>query len=178
MQAKARRARDTRWLYRQEDTTFRYNRYAVAERPMRFLRRLAARVWRNEAPEGRRLPVIAAVNGGVSFCAGLTEIGIARNESHTLRTATEELIDSLAQGNPRMSRPSNFREATLGGRPGLQTTLSNVSDATGRAETIQVVTALMRDGNLMYLIAVAPQEEFGNYQSAFQRVAGSVRLLK
>ena len=35
----------------------------------------------------------------------------------------------------------------------------------------------MQDGNLMYLIAVAPQDEFGNYQSAFQRVASSVRLM-
>ena len=105
------------------------------------------------------------------------EIGISRNESHDLQTATDELIDSLAQGNPRMSRPSNFRRATLAGRTGLQTTLSNVSDATGKTETIQVVTALMPDGNLMYLVAVAPQDEFGAYQPAFQRVAGSIRLL-
>ena len=52
-----------------------------------------------------------------------------------------------------------------------------MSDATGKTETIQVMTALMEDGNLMYLIAVAPQDEFGNYESAFQRVAGSIRLL-
>ena len=101
----------------------------------------------------------------------------SRERMHESATAPAELIDSLAQGNPRMSRPSNFRRATLAGRDGMQTTLSNVSEATGKTETIQVVTALMRDGNLMYLVAVAPQDEFGNYQPAFQRVAGSIRLL-
>jgi len=124
------------------------------------------------APDG----AYGQLNGQSVFTHG-TEIGIARNESHNLQTATEELIDSLAQGNPKMSRPSNFRRASLAGRTGLQTTLSNVSDATGKSETIQVVTTLMQDGNLMYLIAVAPQDEFGSYQSAFQRVVGSVRLM-
>jgi hypothetical protein len=124
------------------------------------------------APDG----AYGQVNGQSVFTHG-TEIGIARNESHNLQTATEELIDSLAQGNPKMSRPSNFHRTTLAGRTGLQTTLSNVSDATGKSETIQVMTALMQDGNLMYFIAVAPQDEFGGYQSAFQRVAGSVRLM-
>ena len=124
------------------------------------------------APDG----AYGQINGQSVFTHG-AEIGIARNESHDLQTATEELIDSLAQGNPRMSRPSNFRRATLAGRNGLQTTLSNVSDATGKTETIQVVTALMRDGNLMYLVAVAPEDEYRDYQSAFQRVAGSIRLI-
>ncbi len=124
------------------------------------------------APDG----AYGQVNGQSVFTHG-TEIGIARNESHNLQTATEELIDSLAQGNPQMSRPSNFHRATLAGRPGLQTTLSNVSDATGKTETIQVMTTLMQDGNLMYFVAVAPKDEFSSYQSAFQRVAGSVRLM-
>jgi len=125
------------------------------------------------APDG----AYGEINGQSVFTHG-AEIGIARNESHNLQTATEELIGSLAQGNPRMSRPSNFRQATLAGRSGLQTTLSNVSEPTGKTETIQVLTALMADGNLMYLVAVAPQDEFSSYQSAFQRVAGSIRLLK
>ena len=82
--AKARRARDTRWLYRQEDTTFRHNRFALAERPMKFLRRLAARVWKREAPAGRRLPGIAAVAGTESWCAGFTDIGLSRRHRNVL----------------------------------------------------------------------------------------------
>jgi hypothetical protein len=75
-----------------------------------------------------------------------------------------------------MSRPGGYRNSTLGGRRGLQTTIQNVSDVTGRAETIQLVTALMRDGNIIYAIFVAPQDEYANYQGTFQKVLGSVRL--
>ena len=71
------------------------------------------------APDG----AYGQLNGQSVFTHG-TEIGIARNESHNLQTATEELIDSLAQGNPKMSRPSNLRRASLAGRTGLQTTLA------------------------------------------------------
>ena len=124
------------------------------------------------APEG----AYGEVNGQSIFTHG-AEIGISRDASDDLQTATEELIDSLAKGNPRLSRPSTFRRATLAGRTGLQATLTNVSDATGKRETIQVVTARLPDGHLMYIVAVAPQEEFDAYRTAFQRMTGSIRLL-
>ena len=47
------------------------------------------------------------VNGQNVFTHGV-EIGVARNETHELRTATDELIQSLAQSNPRLSRPSSY----------------------------------------------------------------------
>jgi hypothetical protein len=104
------------------------------------------------------------------------EVGVARNESHDLQTATDELLQSLGQGNPQMRRLSNYRRGSIGGRTGLTTTLSNVSEATGAPETIQIFTTLMRDGNLLYLIAVAPSNEFSGYQNVFQRVAGSLQF--
>jgi hypothetical protein len=36
----------------------------------------------------------------------------------------------------------------------------------------------MRDGSLFYLIGVAPESEFGTYQSVINRVAGSVQFLR
>ena len=66
------------------------------------------------------------------------ELGVSRNESHDLKTATDELLQSLRQGNPRLSSPGNYDSATIGGRPGLHTVLSNVSDATGGQEVIDV----------------------------------------
>lgn len=104
------------------------------------------------------------------------ELGIARNEAHDLRTATDELVDSLARGNPRLSQASRYQNITIDGRRGLQTTLSNVSEVTGRDEVIRLVTTQMRDGNLFYAIAVAPRDELNRYQKAFQRVIGSIRL--
>jgi Zn-dependent protease with chaperone function len=104
------------------------------------------------------------------------EAGIARAQSNDLRRASEAFIDSLRGGNPRMSRSSGFQNFTISGRRALQTTMSNVSDATGQEEVVQLVTLLMQDGNLFYAIAVAPRQEYPNYQAAFQRVMSSLRV--
>jgi beta-barrel assembly-enhancing protease len=123
------------------------------------------------APEG----AYGQAHGASVFTHGV-EIGVARNETHDLQTATTELVQSLAQGNPRLSRPGGYRRATVGGRQGLTTTLSNVSEATGQPETIQLFSTLMPDRNLLYVIAVAPSNQFGEYQSAFQHVAESIEI--
>jgi Zn-dependent protease with chaperone function len=123
------------------------------------------------APEG----AYGQLNGANVFTHGV-EVGIARNETHDLQTATDELLQSLGQGNPQMRRQANYRRASIAGRSGLTTTLTNVSEATGVPETIQIFTVLMRDGNLLYVIAVAPSNEFAGYQNVFQRVAGSLQV--
>jgi Zn-dependent protease with chaperone function len=115
-------------------------------------------------------------NGQSTFTHGI-EFGVARNESHDLQRATEELVDDLARGNPRLSRPSGFRRASLDGRSALQTSLDNVSEATGRNEQIQLITTQMRDGNLFYAIAVVPDDEAGAYRSTFNKIVGSVDLM-
>jgi hypothetical protein len=58
----------------------------------------------------------------------------------------------------------------------LQATLSNVSEATGRDEIIQLITTQTRDGNLFYAVAVSPRDEADQYDSVFQRVINSIRL--
>lgn len=104
------------------------------------------------------------------------ELGMTRNETHDLRRATSELIDSLRQSNANLRQTSNPRNATLSGRRGLQTTMTNVSDATGERERIHLVTIPMDDRNLFYVIAVAPEDEAAQYDPAFRRVLNSVRL--
>ena len=106
------------------------------------------------------------------------EAGVARNETHELQTATDELIQSLAQSNPRMGRPSGYDPATIGGRSGLRTRLTNVSDATGKNERIELFTTLLQDGTLFYLIGVAPDSEFNVYEPVFRKVAGSVQFIR
>ena len=53
------------------------------------------------APEGG----YGAVNQQSVFTHGV-EAGLTRNETHDLQTATNELVQSLGQSNPRMSRNS------------------------------------------------------------------------
>ena len=122
------------------------------------------------APEGG----YGEFNGQSMFTHGV-EFGISRNEGHDLRTATEELIGSLQEGNPRLGRPASYRRTSINGRAALSTTMANVSEVTGD-EVIQLVTAEMRDGNLFYAVFVAPRQDVNSYQQVFQRVLSSIRF--
>ena len=123
------------------------------------------------APEG----AYGTINQQSVFTHGV-EAGVARNETHDLRTATDELIQSLAQSNPRLSRAGGYTRTSIGGSTGLRTTLSNVSEATGGTEQIAVYTTQLRDGTLFYLIGVAPAEAFRSYDPVFRKIARSIQF--
>jgi Zn-dependent protease with chaperone function len=103
------------------------------------------------------------------------EVGVARTRQG-LRRATDDLIASLREGNPRMSEPSSYRNVTFDRRSAIQTDVINVSEVTGREELIHIVTTVTGSGDLLYAIAVAPRDEMGSYEAAFQRVMESIRI--
>jgi len=116
-------------------------------------------------------------NGQTVFTHGV-EFGLGRNETHDLQTATDELIQSLGNGNPNLSRASAYQRVNVGDRRGLRAVLRNRSEVTGQDEAIQLVTTQMQDGNLFYAIGVAPGNEFSNYQRVFERIVGSLQLAR
>jgi len=75
---------------------------------------------------------------------------------------------------PRRSRGS--RRESIGGRSGLTTTLSNTSDVSGRPELVTVSTTQLRNGNMLFLIGVAPEAEFDSYDTAFRRVRQALQI--
>ena len=123
------------------------------------------------APEGG----YGTLNNSNVFTHGV-QVGVARNERHSLEEATDELVGSLTQSNRGMSRPSGYTRATLGGRSGLRTVVANNAE-TGR-ERLAIYTTQLSDGSLFYLIGVAPEGEYSAYNSVFQRVASSIRFTR
>ena len=125
------------------------------------------------APEGAS----GTVNGNSVFTHGV-EIGVARNESHDLQTATSELLDALRQSNPRLTPQQGYERASIGGRQGLHTVASNVSDVSGGQEVIDVYTTQLSDGSLFYVLGVAPREDYGVYATAFRNVVRSIQFAR
>ena len=123
------------------------------------------------APPG----AFGTIDGRYVFTHGI-EIHVGRNRSADLQTATDDLIDLLSRDNVDLRRAADNGELKVAGRRGLRTTLSNRSEATGQSETIEVYTTLLRDGDLFYLLAVAPAESFQDYASTFDRLVASLRL--
>ncbi|HUR34883.1 MAG TPA: M48 family metallopeptidase [Vicinamibacterales bacterium] len=123
------------------------------------------------APNG----AFGQANGQNVFTHGV-EVGVSRNERHDLPEATADFIQVLAQSNRRLAQRSDSLNAVLSGRRALQTTLENVSDATGQPEIIQLVTTKLSDGTLFYVIAVAPDRDFRGYEATFLQVVRSIRI--
>ena len=123
------------------------------------------------APEG----AYSDYRGQFVFTHGV-QVGVANSGTRNLRQATEQLISSLGQGNSNLRQAGSYRRESVGGREGLSITLSNVSEATGRNEVITLVTAMLQNGEVFYLVGVAPENEYTSYQRTFQYIIRTVRL--
>jgi hypothetical protein len=64
----------------------------------------------------------------------------------------------------------------MGDRQGLTTPLANVSEVTGEREYIDLSTAQLRDGTILYMIGVAHQPEAATYERTFQRVRETLQI--
>ncbi len=122
------------------------------------------------APEGG----YGQSNGQAVFTHGVT-LGAVQTNSNNLQSATQELVNNLSQGNQGLRSSSGYQRTTLSGRTALYTSLSNVNEATGQRENVRLVTTQLRNGQLFYMVAVAPQND-RSFDSAFQSVFSSVRI--
>ena len=116
-----------------------------------------------------------SANGQAVFTHGVN-IGIAQTNSRNLDQATNEFLNSLQQGNGNLRSRGGYQRTSVGGRNGLSISLSNTNEATGQREVVNVVTTQLRNGELLYIIAVAPENDYNNYQGTFQNVLRSVQL--
>ena len=102
--------------------------------------------------------------------------GLAQTQSRGLQQGSQELLNSLTQGNTNLRQRSNWVRTTVGGRTGLTTSITNTNEATGGAEAITLITTQLRNGQLFYMIAVAPENESASYQTAFRSVLRSLQI--
>ena len=127
------------------------------------------------APDGG---YVRAQNGQSAFTHGI-EIGVTRgngSNGNNLQQQTEQLLQGFAQSNPQLRRQGGYSRTSVGGRQGLTTTLSNVSEVTGETEAVNVSTVQLRDGSVLFLIGVAPTDEARTYLTTFNRIRQNVQL--
>jgi len=123
------------------------------------------------APEG----AYGQYQNQVVYTHGIN-LGVAQTQSQNLQQATQEFLNGLTQGNNSLRQRSGLQRTTVGGRTGLTTTLTNINEATGQAEVVTVITTQLRNGQLFYLIAVAPENESASYQTAFRNILRSIQI--
>lgn len=124
------------------------------------------------APEG------AYGNAGVKsvFTHGLG-MGLIRNDKGDLQVTTDDFIESQVLVVPGSRQPLRYRNVTIADRPAIRTVLTTVSEATNQPEQIEVYTTLLRNGTVLYLLAVTPRDRASEYIDTFQRVVGSIAIM-
>ncbi|HKS40504.1 MAG TPA: M48 family metallopeptidase [Blastocatellia bacterium] len=123
------------------------------------------------APEG----AYGNVQGQFVFTHGV-QVGTTRAESNNLQTATDRFLNGLAQGNRNLQQQGGYQRTNFGNRNGLGVTLSNISEATGRREVVSIMTTMLRNGDLFYVVFVAPQDEYNRYQNVFGQIARNIEI--
>lgn len=123
------------------------------------------------APDG----AYGEVQGQFVFTHGV-QIGVGRAASTDLRRATDEFIASLVQGNSYLTERSGYQRGYLSGREALRVRLSGQSYITGRTEVVEVYTTLLDNGDLFYLLTVAPESDYDAFQTAFRNVLRTLRI--
>ena len=114
-------------------------------------------------------------DGQTAFTHGV-EVGVVEGGTGNLQRDTQQLLQNFARSNPELQRAGNTRRVSMGGRQGLSTPLVNTSEVTGQREYVNLATAQLRNGDLLYVIGVAPQPEADAYERAFQRVRETLQI--
>lgn len=102
--------------------------------------------------------------------------GIYTTQQNTLERATEEYVNSVLSGNNYLRQTTGYSRTSISGRRAYATRLSGRSPVTGRTEYALIYTTRLRNGNLFYVVGVAPQNESYRYNRAFNNLVRSVRL--
>jgi hypothetical protein len=103
-------------------------------------------------------------------------IGVFRQQDNNLLDATERFVNGLLQSNEYLRRIGGPTNAYVSSVSGYSTELSGRSPITGRNEVVTIYTAGLRNGNVCYIITVAPSNESYRYDNAFRSMINSVRF--
>ena len=103
-------------------------------------------------------------------------IGVLRAQDNSISDATDRFVNGLLQNNEYLRRNGGSTNAYISSLRGYSTALSGRSPITGRNELVTVYTAGLRNGNVFYIITVAPGSEEYRYDNAFRSMIDSVRF--
>jgi Zn-dependent protease with chaperone function len=91
--------------------------------------------------------------------------------------ATNDLLDSALQNNPHLDfARGSGRRGSIDGAPIIALTLVGRSPVTGRGERAQLYARELEDGDIVYAIFVAPDDEYDNFRPVFERMLRGLKI--
>jgi hypothetical protein len=105
-------------------------------------------------------------------------IGTAQASNRNLQVSAQDYVSALLQdqGNSYLRQADDFVRGTISGRNAVSTSLVGRSPITGQNEVVNIYVTQLRDGNLLYVATVAPQNAVSSYNRAFTTVIRSLQV--
>jgi hypothetical protein len=120
-------------------------------------------------------PQAGASASGVAYGVIISRVP---NASGSLDDATRQLIGGLLKDNPGMQVAGEIKPLMVGGQQGRSVYFSGRSpiqrNGQALAERDWLVTAPRPQGGVLYLVFVAPEDEFDRLHSVYQRMLASL----
>jgi Zn-dependent protease with chaperone function len=105
-------------------------------------------------------------------------IGAVAPASSDLARANEAYVQQQLDINADFRVVQQPQRISIGGREGYATSVAGPSVITGVTEVDIIYTTATADGQLFYLITMAPEDEFESYQPAFRQIINSLQLAR
>lgn len=115
------------------------------------------------------------VQGQSNFTHGVM-VGIERTNARDLRTASDQYVSQLLQGNSYLRQQGRYQQGTLDGRTSLAVNLVGRSPVTGTNEFVTVYTTQLQSGELFYFVTIAPQNDYRSFSGAFDQMRRSLQI--
>jgi Zn-dependent protease with chaperone function len=100
-------------------------------------------------------------------------LAVEGNDSARLHQA---FIEMQLRDNPEMQPLDSPKQTEIGGLPAIYTPIGGNSPVTGRPERDVIVTTVLPNGKLFYIVLISPVDEAQSYNNAFQQLLGSIRF--
>jgi beta-barrel assembly-enhancing protease len=94
----------------------------------------------------------------------------------SLQQTMNQMVSSWLQNNPNMRQVGRLTGSNTGRRYWMSTRFRNRNEATGQWEDIALFATQLRDGNVLFISQVLPQNESGEFQEALNRIMNSVQI--
>lgn len=103
-------------------------------------------------------------------------VGHISTQSESVLEATNALVGRQIEANPDFQLASRPRPIDLAGFSGLVSVVTGPSPVNGTREIDVIYTVFTPRGTLIYLIAVAPEDEINRYRPAIEQIIRSLQL--
>jgi beta-barrel assembly-enhancing protease len=123
------------------------------------------------APKG----AYGELGGSVVVTHGIF-IGAVAPGASDLAQATAQFVQQQIDANPDFRLARKPERINFGGREAFVTVVAGPSPVTGTLEVDAIYTTATADGRLLYLITIAPEDEYKTYQPAFDHIIASLQL--